>query len=48
MTTIAYRSDLPTSADLVVVGGGIVGAATAFFASRAGLGVVLGVDLAQW
>jgi len=32
---------LPTTADLVVIGGGIVGAATAFFASRAGLDVVL-------
>ena len=29
--------ELPRSADLVVIGGGIVGAATAFFASRAGL-----------
>jgi sarcosine oxidase subunit beta len=28
---------LPSSADLVVIGGGIVGAATAFFASREGL-----------
>jgi sarcosine oxidase subunit beta len=33
--------DLPASADLVVIGGGIVGAATAFFASRAGLRVVV-------
>lgn len=32
---------LPRSADVVVVGGGIVGAATAFYASRAGLSVVL-------
>jgi len=32
---------LPATADLVVVGGGIVGAATAFFARRAGLDVVL-------
>ena len=31
----------PGSADLVVVGGGIVGAATAFFATRAGLRTVL-------
>ena len=31
----------PRSADLVVVGGGIVGAATAFFATRAGLDTVL-------
>src|ERR687886_767988 len=31
----------PTSADVVIVGGGIVGAATAFYAGRAGLDVVL-------
>jgi sarcosine oxidase subunit beta len=31
----------PRSADVVVIGGGIVGAATAFFARRAGLRVVL-------
>jgi glycine/D-amino acid oxidase-like deaminating enzyme len=31
----------PASADLVIVGGGIVGAATAFFAARAGLRTVL-------
>jgi len=29
--------DVPRSADLVIVGGGILGAATAFYASRAGL-----------
>jgi sarcosine oxidase subunit beta len=34
-------SDLPRSADVVVIGGGIVGAATAFFACRAGLDVVV-------
>jgi sarcosine oxidase subunit beta len=34
---IAYTQDLPRTADLVIVGGGIVGAATAFFAVRAGL-----------
>ena len=34
-------SQLPARADLVVVGGGIVGAATAFFASRAGLRVLI-------
>lgn len=34
-------ADLPPTADLVVVGGGIVGAATAFFAARAGLRVVV-------
>jgi sarcosine oxidase subunit beta len=34
---VNYRSDLPTAADLVIVGGGVVGAATAFHAARAGL-----------
>lgn len=34
-------SEFPGVADLVVIGGGIVGAATAFFASRAGLRTVL-------
>jgi sarcosine oxidase subunit beta len=33
--------ELPARADLVVIGGGVVGAATAFYASRAGMGVVL-------
>ncbi len=33
--------ELPATADVVVIGGGIVGAATAFFARRAGLRVVL-------
>src|SRR3954453_17956334 len=32
---------LPRSADLVVIGGGIVGAATAFYAARAGLSAVI-------
>ena len=36
-----YESELPRTADVVIIGGGIVGAATAFFASRAGLSVVL-------
>jgi glycine/D-amino acid oxidase-like deaminating enzyme len=39
--TVQVTTDLPASADLVVIGGGIVGAATAFFARRAGLSVVL-------
>ena len=30
-------TELPATADLVIIGGGIVGAATAFFAARAGL-----------
>ena len=39
--TLQVTTDLPASADVVVIGGGIVGAATAFFARRAGLSVVL-------
>ncbi|MGN6562136.1 MAG: NAD(P)/FAD-dependent oxidoreductase [Thermomicrobiales bacterium] len=31
------RADPPRQADLVIIGGGVVGAATAFFAARAGL-----------
>jgi sarcosine oxidase, subunit beta len=33
--------DLPATAELVIIGGGIVGAATAFFAARAGLQAVV-------
>src|SRR6187402_1394837 len=36
-----YSDALPASADLVVIGGGIVGAATAFYAARAGLSAVI-------
>src|SRR5947209_563850 len=36
MSWVRYATDLPATADLVIVGGGIVGAATAFHASRAG------------
>ncbi len=36
-----YASALPATADLVIIGGGIVGAATAFFAARAGLHAVI-------
>ncbi len=38
---LRIAEELPSTADLVVIGGGIVGAATAFFAQRAGLQVVL-------
>jgi sarcosine oxidase, subunit beta len=34
-------TDLPATADLVVVGGGVLGAATAFYATRAGLRTVV-------
>ena len=39
--TVPHGDELPRSADVVIVGGGIIGCATAFFASRAGLNVVL-------
>lgn len=35
--SVTYLTDLPAAADLVIIGGGIVGAASAFFAARAGL-----------
>jgi sarcosine oxidase, subunit beta len=35
--SINYLQDLPRRAEVVVIGGGVVGAATAFFASRSGL-----------
>lgn len=38
---IRYVEEPPRSADLVVIGGGVVGAATAFYATRAGLDTVL-------
>jgi sarcosine oxidase subunit beta len=38
---VRYASEPPRTADLVVVGGGIVGASTVFHASRAGLNAVL-------
>src|ERR1700730_8047671 len=38
---LRIADQLPSSADVVVIGGGIVGAATAFFARRAGLSVVI-------
>lgn len=41
MLSLNLADALPASADLVVVGGGVVGAATAFFAQRAGLQTVL-------
>jgi len=43
MTRIIMQTSnsLPTTADLVIVGGGIVGAATAFFAARANLNVAV-------
>jgi sarcosine oxidase, subunit beta len=38
---VRYCSKLPAGAELVVVGGGVAGAATAFHAARAGLDVLL-------
>ncbi len=39
--SLRYAHEPPRSADLVIVGGGVAGAATAFFARRAGLEVVI-------
>jgi sarcosine oxidase subunit beta len=39
--SVRYADELPREADVVVLGGGIVGAATAFFAARAGQRVVV-------
>jgi sarcosine oxidase subunit beta len=39
--TVRYVADPPRAADLMIIGGGIVGASTAFHASRAGLRSVL-------
>lgn len=39
--TAHLTRDLPMTADLVIIGGGIIGAATAFFAARAGLRAVV-------
>jgi sarcosine oxidase subunit beta len=41
MGTVRYLATPPRSAELVIVGGGVVGAATAFYASRAGLSPLL-------
>jgi sarcosine oxidase subunit beta len=38
---LRFADALPRSADLVIIGGGIVGAATAFFAARAGLTAII-------
>lgn len=39
--TLVLTTDPPPTADLVVIGGGVLGAATAFYASRAGLRTVV-------
>ncbi|MDQ3952357.1 MAG: FAD-binding oxidoreductase [Actinomycetota bacterium] len=41
MGSVRYVDRPPQTCDLVVVGGGVVGAATAFYAARAGLDVLL-------
>src|SRR5687767_4740556 len=41
LSPIRYADDLPRRAEVVVIGGGVVGAATAFFARRAGLAPLL-------
>src|SRR6186713_3430678 len=39
--TVRFTDATPPTADLVVIGGGVIGCATAFFAARAGLRVVV-------
>jgi sarcosine oxidase subunit beta len=39
--TVRFAEHPPPKADVVVIGGGVIGCATAFFASRAGLSVVV-------
>lgn len=39
--TVRFTDAPPATADLVVIGGGVIGCATAFFAARAGLRVVV-------
>jgi len=41
MTSLNRRSDPPNTAEIVIVGGGVIGAATAFAAARAGLQPVI-------
>jgi glycine/D-amino acid oxidase-like deaminating enzyme len=38
---VRFADDLPATADVVVIGGGVIGCATAFFAARAGLRVLV-------
>ena len=38
---VGFDADLPETADLVVIGGGVIGVSTALFAARRGLSVVL-------
>lgn len=40
-TSVPVQKELPKSADCVVIGGGIIGAATAFYLTRAGLSVAV-------
>jgi sarcosine oxidase subunit beta len=39
--TVPHGDELPCSADIVIVGGGVIGCATAFYATRAGFSVVV-------
>src|SRR5918992_2637673 len=39
--TVRFADAPPSTADVVVIGGGVIGCATAFFAARAGLTVVV-------
>ncbi|QFU08940.1 N-methyl-L-tryptophan oxidase [Rhodobacteraceae bacterium THAF1] len=40
-TPVEHRGDLPTEADIVVIGGGVAGVTTALYAARSGARVVL-------
>jgi sarcosine oxidase, subunit beta len=39
--SVRFATEAPATADVVVIGGGVIGCATAFFAARAGLRVVV-------
>ena len=39
--SVRFADEPPATADIVVIGGGVIGCATAFFAARAGLRVVV-------
>ena len=41
MTRHPVQNEFPTQADVVIIGGGIIGAATAFYTSRAGLDTIV-------
>ena len=40
-TPIAFADELPSEAEVVIIGGGIIGTSTAYFLAKAGVKVVL-------